>query len=283
MNYNKYYISDAIDIMARIRPGTIKGIATSPPYNKKRAKKISNSSNWKNSKLMKSGYDTYDDNMAPAEYVEWQKDFLHKAVELVGDEGIVVYNIGRDFQDRSEDPRRAIVGEFNVRQTVIWNRGSSNQQGGHRPVYFPPIYELVYLIAGKDWRLPARYLREFRRWGDVWSIPFEKGTEHPAPYPLELALRMVKCIDGPVLDPFAGSGTTGIAAARLGHDFILADLSRTYKQLFEARLQKDQNTRLLPFTAPPRNGYIRPDPPPHTRQVHSCLGGPGGGAIRPSG
>lgn len=75
-----------------------------------------------------------------------------------------------------------------------------------------------------------------RKWGDVWNIRFEMGNPHPAPFPLELAERMVKTIDGPVLDPFAGSGTIGIAAAQLGYPYYLNDISPAYQSAFAQRL-----------------------------------------------
>ena len=46
---------------------------------------------------------------------------------------------------------------------------------------------------------------------------------HPAPYPIKLPLRCIQGImqeKGVILDPYSGSGTTGLAAKLLGHDYI---------------------------------------------------------------
>ena len=99
----------------------------------------------------------------------------------------------------------------------------------------PPRYELIYIIAGKDWRLPQRRLRTLRSWGAVWRICFALDNPHPAPFPLELALRMATVIDGPLADPFAGSGTMGMAAIQLGLPFTLNDISPAYKRMFQRR------------------------------------------------
>ena len=152
--------------------------------------------------------------------------------------GVVLYNIGRTIRNLGEDRRQRIVDGFPVRQTIIWNRGSSNNQGGRRPSILPPIYELIYIIAGRDWRLPQRYLPEFRKWGDVWRIVFETGNPHPAPFPLELAIRMAKLIDGHLADPFAGSGTMGLAAMDIGVPYTLNDISPEYKKMFENRKRR---------------------------------------------
>lgn len=222
--------------MKKIPKDTFSGIITSPPYNKRFRNRGGKSSNWQNSKLMASNYTDYDDNMPPKQYVMWQREFLETAMSIVGDKGVIMYNIGRSIKNLREDLRTNIIDDFPVRQTIIWNRGSSNNQGGARPSIFPPIYELIYVIAGNDWRLPKRYLKEMRKWGDVWRIPFEVGNPHPAPFPVELAVRMIKCADGPVLDPFAGSGTVGIAAHSLGYDWCLCDLSTDYRKMYRRRL-----------------------------------------------
>ena len=148
---------------------------------------------------------------------------------------MILYNIGRKIKNLHEDRREQIVAGFPVRQLIIWNRGSSNNQGGKRPTILPPIYEMIYIIAGKNWRLPSAYLAEFHSWGDVWRIPPESGNPHPAPFPLNLARRMAKLIAGPIADPFAGSGTMGIAALELGLPYLLNDLSPEYKRMFDER------------------------------------------------
>ena len=245
-----YQISDAIDFLRAMRGQGVKGVATSPPYNKAfkgRGKK--GHSNWKNSALMSDNYTHHDDNMPEAEYVKWQRTMLLAALDCVGDEGVVLYNIGRRIKNLHEDRRQSIIDGLPLRQTVIWNRGSTFNQGGKRPSMLPPIYELIYIIAGSKWRLPLRFLQEFRYWGDVWRIPPETRTLHPATFPLELAVRMAKLIDGFLVDPFAGSGTMGIAAMKIGVPYMLNDLSPDYKQMFIDRRSAylAQKNRVLPL------------------------------------
>lgn len=69
----------------------------------------------------------------------------------------------------------------------------------------------------------------------------EKGNEHPAPMPLELAQHLVSLCSWPgqtVLDPFAGSGTTCLAARRLGRTSIGVELNPAYAELAARRLQQ---------------------------------------------
>lgn len=66
-------------------------------------------------------------------------------------------------------------------------------------------------------------LSDADQWGDVWRFDIERGTVHPTQKPLALMSHIVKASSRPgecVLDPFAGSGTTGVACAKLGRRFI---------------------------------------------------------------
>ena len=79
--------------------------------------------------------------------------------------------------------------------------------------------------------------KESRAWGAVWNVPPERNP-HEAPFPLELARRMVMLVPGAVLDPFAGSGTVGIAALAQGKKYYLVDNGERNKTMFTTRLGK---------------------------------------------
>ena len=75
----------------------------------------------------------------------------------------------------------------------------------------------------------------------VWEIPPEsaKKVGHPAPFPVELAERVIRLfsfLGDIVLDPFNGSGTTCVAAKQNGRRYIGYDIDPSYCQLAERRL-----------------------------------------------
>jgi phosphoribosyl-ATP pyrophosphohydrolase len=79
---------------------------------------------------------------------------------------------------------------------------------------------------------------------DVWQMPTEsaKRVGHPAPYPVELPERLIQLYtykDDVVLDPFMGSGSTAIAAARTDRRYIGYDLDPEYCELAEKRLANE--------------------------------------------
>jgi DNA modification methylase len=81
---------------------------------------------------------------------------------------------------------------------------------------------------------------------NVWQIPPARrgpqyGVEHPAPFPVELAENVIRLWGWPgchVVDPFAGSGTTGVAALKLGCRATLIDQSERYCHLARQRLAR---------------------------------------------
>ena len=79
----------------------------------------------------------------------------------------------------------------------------------------------------------------------VWSIPttpFEEKTlgRHPTQKPLALLERIIIAATHPgdnILDPFMGSGTTGVAAVKLGSRFSGIDTDPAYCRLAEKRIK----------------------------------------------
>jgi DNA modification methylase len=69
---------------------------------------------------------------------------------------------------------------------------------------------------------------------NVWRIQPRTNSQHPAAFPLELAQKVVKYYSfkgDVVLDPFAGSGTVGAAAASLERRFVLFEINSDYVEL----------------------------------------------------
>lgn len=90
--------------------------------------------------------------------------------------------------------------------------------------------------------------KEFNEWfRQFWTITGASTKQHPAPFPLELAHRLVRMFsfDGDVvLDPFGGSGTTSLAAMKNNRHSIMLDIDRDYLSMAHSRLIKEDKSLL---------------------------------------
>lgn len=198
---------------------------------------------------------------APATYLEYLE--LLRAVfaqcaqklEPGGRVAVNVANLGRrPYRSLSADVVGILQDDLRLllRGEIIWvkQRGSTGScaWGSFQRPGNPVLRDLTerVIIASKgrfDRAVPAR---ERARRGlpsessmtredfmentlDVWEIPAESATRvgHPAPFPVELPARLIELYTyrgDLVLDPFAGSGTTAVAAVRSGRHFVCYDL-----------------------------------------------------------
>ena len=234
---NKIICGDCLTVMKQMPDKSIDLVVTSPPYNLKNSSgngmKDGRGGKWSNAALIK-GYATYDDNMPYDAYCQWQKACLSEMMRLLKDDGAIFYNHKWRVQNGLIQDRREIVADFPVRQIIIWRRkGGINFNAG----YFLPTYEVIYLIAKKDFKLAPKA----NSYGDVWEFKQEQNNAHPAPFPVALIDRIISSTTGRiVLDPFMGSGTTAVVAQGLGRDFIGIELSEEYCRMAEARIERDK-------------------------------------------
>ena len=86
--------------------------------------------------------------------------------------------------------------------------------------------------------------QEFSKWfRQFWNLSGASTKEHPAPFPLELAYRLVRMFSfwgDTVLDPFCGTGTTMIAAMKAGRNSIGIEIERDYCRMAARRLKDEQ-------------------------------------------
>lgn len=231
---DKIICGDAITMMKQIPDTSIDLIVTSPPYNLKNSTgngmKNGNGGKWSSAALIK-GYSHHDDCMPHDLYVQWQRDVLTEAMRILKDDGAFFYNHKWRVQAGLLQDRQDIVSGFPVRQIIIWRRAGGIN---FNPGYFLPTYEVIYLIAKKDFKLVPKA----NACGDVWEFSQEMNNNHPAPFPVALIDRIISSTEAQVvLDPFMGSGTTAVAAKQLGRNFIGIELSPDYCKLAEERLR----------------------------------------------
>jgi site-specific DNA-methyltransferase (adenine-specific) len=162
------------------------------------------------------GYGVHDDAMPHDEYVTWQHDVLRAMWATLTDDGAIFYNHKpRVLGGLLVSPLAYVPRELPVRQVVVWARAGGTN---FSPAFYLPTHEWIVVIAKPEWRLKSKGASGV---GDVWYIPQESGTAHPAPFPVGLPARAIETTPhGLVLDPFMGSGSTLVAAKAAGRPAI---------------------------------------------------------------
>jgi len=222
------YHGDCLEIMPQLEPVDL--VITSPPYNLRNMKK----GGFYGGKERTLEYLSHDDNMRPEEYVEWQHKLLKQCMVLLSDKGAIFYNHKPRISGGVYDDRKNLI-PFPIRQEIIWDRcGMVNFEGS----FYAPNTEKIYIIVKNKWRPNKKYLK----FGEVWRFPPETNTEHPAPFPKQLAHRVLlsACNDGDVvLDPFFGSGTIAIEAEKLNRRWIGIEIEEKYCEIAAKRIMHE--------------------------------------------
>lgn len=131
---------------------------------------------------------------------------------------------------------------FDVKNLLVWDK--VNLGMGH---YFRRRHEHI-IFASKGYRKLRR-----RDLPDIWQIKRIKGV-YPTQKPVELFERMIEASAEPgfvVCDPFVGSGSSAVAALRLGCRFVGADISSKAVALARERCSRFLETGVDPLEAGP--------------------------------
>lgn len=185
-------------------------------------------------KSLAGGYGTHDDAMPQDEYDAWQTRTVAALWNTLSEDGAIFYNHKPRIQRGRAILPTQYGGDLPIRQVITWDRGTGLN---FSESFYLPKSEWIVVWAKPAWRLASRKACEL---GDVWRIPPEQDTRHPAPFPLALPTTAIGSTNAQlVLDPFAGSGTTLRAAKDLGRKAVGIELEERFCELIATRLAQE--------------------------------------------
>ena len=135
-----------------------------------------------------------------------------------------------------------------IKTPIFWDKG--NHTSGDLEGDFGAQVEL-FLFAHK-----GRHILRGARLANLWRVPRDPAGDHPTPKPVALMGRMVRCSTDPggiVLDPFMGSGSTGVAAIGEGRGFIGCEIDPGFFDIACKRIAlavAESKQRLFPVGDP---------------------------------
>jgi len=181
-------------------------------------------------------YNQYKDDLKESDYYEWLNDILRDRMSVVIHYPEQMYKLSFQMENF---PEKVISWVYN-----------SNTAKQHRDIAFFNV-KPDFRKVGQPYKNPkdkriAKRIAEGKkaRLYDWWNINQVKNvskdkTEHPCQMPQEVMDRIVGILpeDITVLDPFMGSGTTGMACKKLGVNFIGIELDEKYFNIAKDRIQ----------------------------------------------
>ncbi len=133
-------------------------------------------------------------------------------------------NNGCRFLGKPYEPNAIIKNDI---EYILMQR----KPGGYRK---PTIKQRELSMINKE---------DFNEWfQQFWNIPGASTRDHPAPYPLELANRLVRMfsfVGDTVIDPFCGTGTTMLAAIKADRNSIGIEIDKHYVISINERISRE--------------------------------------------
>jgi DNA modification methylase len=225
------YQGDCLDIMRGMADDSIDLTVTSPPYD---------------------GLRHYDGTYVHGS-VDWRA-IIKELYRITARGGVVVWVVADETKNGTESGtsfRQALWAYeclFNLHDTMIYEIAGTGAKGSNYAYWQSFEYMFVWSKGAPN---TVNRIADVKNSAggkmrpNVWryAVGQEDTMGHPAPFPLQLAKDHIASWSKPgdlVFDPFAGSGTTGIAAVQLQRNFVGCEIVPAYHAIAEKRIAEAQ-------------------------------------------
>ena len=174
---------------------------------------------------------SYEDHAAE------QRAVILECIRVAGDQGVVLYHYKTPSAAGLQEMGQVLTHGCPLHGVIIWRYRKQRPSGGARkPRELPNTYDMIFMFAGKHWSLPEEASEDMTACGDVWEIDLDRESRRFSPtLPNELVDRCVALGRGRVLDPYAGSGATVLAAVRAGRNWLACETDLEQIETFHQR------------------------------------------------
>ena len=242
------YLGDCLSVLQKIPKESVTTIFADPPYN------LSNGGiTCQNGKMVSVNKGDWDKSKGLSEDFHFTYNWIKACKDVLKPNGTIwisgtmhnIYQVGfalqaLGFQVINEviwykpnaPPNLACKCFAHSHETIIWARKTKG------------VKNVFHYHKMKDW--DDRFAPKGKQMRSLWAISLTPPNEkthgkHPTQKPLELLNRVIESSSNEgdiILDPFNGSGTTGVVARKLGRKYIGIDTSKEYLELTKRRLNQ---------------------------------------------
>jgi site-specific DNA-methyltransferase (adenine-specific) len=241
---------DSIEIMKQIPDNSIDMTFADPPFN------------------LKKSYEYYRDNKAIEQYLEWCRNWIHEMVRITKPTGsIFVHNIPKWLTFFAS----YLNQEAYFRHWIAWDAMGAPLG----KTLLPNHYGILWYVKSNDFkfydiRAPHARCRQCRAflkdyggkkeqihpfgtlvsdvWTDIHRIRHNiRRDKHPCQLPVPLLERLILATTDEgdlVLDPFIGTGTTAVAAKKMGRRYVGIDVDHKYIKISMNKLENTSPTMI---------------------------------------
>jgi len=249
MQFNQVLLGDYRETLRNVEASLI---FTSPPYNigSKSPRRDGQRKNGKYDPKSYGAVTGYPDALPEDEYQAQQAEFMLWCADHLTNDGVLVYNHkprrrnGVMIHPAQWFLRDDVQRRLCLMEEVVWDRGSTHN---HSNRLMWPQTERLYVFRKADGTYPLLNDGSLPYRSDLWRIALNSRAAssigHNVPFDLELAEAVISAWSKPggvVCDPYSGSGTTGVAAVRLGRQFVGSERVRAYWVAANRRLETVQ-------------------------------------------
>jgi site-specific DNA-methyltransferase (adenine-specific) len=252
---NKIFNEDCLIGIKKIPDNSLDLIVADPPY------------------CLGKDYENDSDKLDSGEYLKWTYQWIDLIIPKLKDTGSLYIFLSWQY---SPEIFSYIKTKMLMVNEIIWDRRVPSMGGSTRK--FSSVHDNIGFFVKKDKkyyfdidsiRIPydeetkkarTRSIFVGKKWlevgynpKDIWSVSrihaqAPERQNHPTQKPLEIIERIIKAscpVDGVVLDPFMGTGTTAIAAINTKRNYVGFEINKNYCELINKRISDSQKQNNL--------------------------------------
>jgi len=238
------YLGDCLDVLRDLPDGSVDAVVTDPPYSSgglmrsDRMQSVEDKYVQSGTEIVRASFT--GDNRDGRAWCYWVALWASEARRVVREGGYFLTFVDWRMLPTATDAIQA--AGFVWRGIVAWDKGRGSR-APHKG-YFR--HQCEYVVWGTHGRLaPAEHAGPY---DGCLSIPVDlKDKHHITGKPTPLLERLVEIVPpgATVLDPFMGSGTTGVACVQTGRRFIGIEIEKQYYDIAERRIREAQQQPAL--------------------------------------